>query len=194
MSRQHSYQHDGQTGVILSSQGDLSFEKKAPGVQITPLFQYDNGMDSFLKGESDIIFALKEQTKQLAGTTVHELFDSHIYLICDLKTTPFKGQSAYLTFRKIESAKIKYPTDSNDISEEAKDLLNKIFVVTPKKRLGGGDWETLILGRRRTFVMFFSKLLKNGEQSFWLTGSEGCKCRRKRNLWKRGSSVKKESL
>ena len=59
------------------------FEEKAPGVQITPLFQYDNGMDSFLKGESDIILALKEQTKQLAGTTVHELFDSHIYLICD---------------------------------------------------------------------------------------------------------------
>lgn len=62
-----------------------SFEKKSPGVQITPLFQYDNGMDSFLKGESDIIFALKEQTKQLAGATVHELFDSHIYLICDRK-------------------------------------------------------------------------------------------------------------
>jgi serine/threonine protein kinase len=57
-------------------------------------------------------------------------------------TTPFKDQSAYLTFRKIESAKIKYPTDSNDISEEAKDLLNKIFVVDPKKRLGGGDLGT----------------------------------------------------
>ena len=59
------------------------YEEQAPGVQITPVFQYDNGMDSFLKGESDIIFSLKEQTKQLAGTTVHELFDSHIYLICD---------------------------------------------------------------------------------------------------------------
>ena len=59
------------------------FEEKSPGVQITRLFQYDNGMDSFLKGESDVIFALKEQTKQLAGTTVHELFDSHVYLITD---------------------------------------------------------------------------------------------------------------
>ena len=53
--------------------------------------------------------------------------------------TPFKDQSAYLTFRKIENAKINYPTDSNNISEEAKDLLNKIFVVEPKMRLGGGD-------------------------------------------------------
>ena len=59
------------------------YEELSPGVQITPLFQYDNGMDSFLKGESDIIFALREQTKQLAGTTAHELFESHIYLICD---------------------------------------------------------------------------------------------------------------
>ena len=59
------------------------FEEKAPGVQITPMFQYDNGLDRFLNNECDIVFALKEQTKQLAGTIVHELFDSHIYLITD---------------------------------------------------------------------------------------------------------------
>ena len=59
------------------------FEKNEPGVQITPLFQYENGIDSFLKNESDIVCALEEQTKQLAGTTVHKLFQSHIYLICD---------------------------------------------------------------------------------------------------------------
>ena len=59
------------------------FEKNKPGVQITPLFQYENGIDSFLKNESDVVFALEEQTKQLAGTTVHQLFQSHIYLICD---------------------------------------------------------------------------------------------------------------
>ena len=57
-------------------------------------------------------------------------------------TTPFKDHSAYLTFRKIESAKVNYPTDSNNISEEAKDLLNKIFVIDPKMRLGGGDLGT----------------------------------------------------
>ncbi len=59
------------------------FENTEPGVQITPLFQYENGIDSFLKNESDIVFALEEQTKQLAGTIVHELFKSNIYLICD---------------------------------------------------------------------------------------------------------------
>ncbi|SCY10094.1 LysR family transcriptional regulator [Butyrivibrio sp. INlla14] len=59
------------------------FEKEEPGTQITPRFQYRNSMDSFLKNESDVVFALEEQTKQLAGTTVHKLFQSHIYLICD---------------------------------------------------------------------------------------------------------------
>ena len=59
------------------------FEKSDSHVQITPKFQYEGGMDSFLKGESDILFTLKEHTKQLAGTIVHELFKSHIYLITD---------------------------------------------------------------------------------------------------------------
>lgn len=59
------------------------FEGKTAGIQITPKFQYDGGLDSFLKNESDIFFALREQTRQLAGSTVHELFDSHVYLITD---------------------------------------------------------------------------------------------------------------
>jgi DNA-binding transcriptional LysR family regulator len=59
------------------------FEKESQGTQITPRFQYGNSMDSFLKNESDVVFALEEQTKQLAGTIVHKLFQSHIYLICD---------------------------------------------------------------------------------------------------------------
>ena len=59
------------------------FEESDSHVQITPKFQYEGGMDSFLKGESDILFTLKEHTKQLAGTYVCELFKSHIYLITD---------------------------------------------------------------------------------------------------------------
>ena len=68
------------------------FEKEAPGTQITPRFQYGNSMDSFLKNESDVVFALEEQTKQLAGTTVHKLFKSHIYLICD-KNDPLASKN-----------------------------------------------------------------------------------------------------
>lgn len=68
------------------------FEKEAPGTQITPRFQYGGSMDSFLKNESDVVFALEEQTKQLAGTIVHKLFQSHIYLICD-KNDPLASKN-----------------------------------------------------------------------------------------------------
>ena len=57
------------------------FAETNPEVQITPLFQYENGMESFLRNEVDILFALSEQTKQIPGIHVHKLFESHIYLI-----------------------------------------------------------------------------------------------------------------
>ena len=59
------------------------FEESDPHVQITPLFQYENGMDAFLRGEADVLFTLKEQTRQLSGAEVHDLFESHIYLITE---------------------------------------------------------------------------------------------------------------
>ena len=60
------------------------FAESEPNVQITPLFQYENSMESFLQNEADIVFALKEQTKQVAGIQVHDLFESRIYLIAKI--------------------------------------------------------------------------------------------------------------
>ena len=57
------------------------FAQTAPEVQIVPKFQYEGGMESFLKGDANILFSLKEHTRQLSNVTVHDLFDSHIYLI-----------------------------------------------------------------------------------------------------------------
>ena len=57
------------------------FSEEYPEVQIIPQFQYENGMDTFLKNEADILFALKEETRQIPGIRVHDLFESHIYLI-----------------------------------------------------------------------------------------------------------------
>ena len=59
------------------------FEEQEPGVQITPIFQYENGIESFLKNECDILFVLKEQTKQLPAVSICDLFTSHIYLIAN---------------------------------------------------------------------------------------------------------------
>ena len=57
------------------------FEEQNPSVQITPVFQYENGMESFLRNETDILFVLKEQARQIPGITAHDLFESRIYLI-----------------------------------------------------------------------------------------------------------------
>ena len=61
-------------------------------VQITPVFRYENGVESFLRNEVDILFALKEQTKQIPGIAVHELFESRIYLIAD-RADPLAGKN-----------------------------------------------------------------------------------------------------
>ena len=50
------------------------FEKKQPGVQITPMFNYGHGLESFLKNEADIFLALTEQTKHIPGINVHKLY------------------------------------------------------------------------------------------------------------------------
>ena len=57
------------------------FAEAQPDVQITPVFQYVNSMETFLHNEADIVFALKEQTRQIPGIQVHDLFESRIYLI-----------------------------------------------------------------------------------------------------------------
>ena len=68
------------------------FAESEPNVRITPLFRYANSMESFLRNEADIVFALKEQAKQVAGIQVHDLFESRIYLIAN-RDDPLAGKN-----------------------------------------------------------------------------------------------------
>jgi len=68
------------------------FGETHPEVQITPIFQYENGVEAFLRNEADILFALKEQTRHIPGITVHDLFESRIYLIAD-KNDPLAARN-----------------------------------------------------------------------------------------------------
>ena len=52
--------------------------------------------------------------------------------------TPFKEKTNYLIFRKIEQLKIDFSPNIN-IPNEAKDLITKILVKDPSKRLGAGE-------------------------------------------------------
>ena len=54
-----------------------------PDVQVTPKFQYEGGMESFLKNEADILFTLEEYTQHIPSINVHKLFTSRIYLIAN---------------------------------------------------------------------------------------------------------------
>ena len=55
--------------------------------------------------------------------------------------TPFKEKTNYLIFRKIEQLKIDFSPNVN-IPDEAKDLITKILVKEPSKRLGAGELGT----------------------------------------------------
>lgn len=68
------------------------FSDTNPEIQIKPIFQYENGVESFLRNEVDILFALKEQTRQIPGIAVHDLFVSRIYLIAD-KNDPLTSKN-----------------------------------------------------------------------------------------------------
>ena len=41
------------------------FAERRPEIQIIPKFQYENGVESFLREETDVFFALREQTRQI---------------------------------------------------------------------------------------------------------------------------------
>ena len=60
------------------------FAQTHPQIQIVPKFKYENSMESFLSNDSDIVFALKEQTKKIPGINTWELFESKIYLISQI--------------------------------------------------------------------------------------------------------------
>ena len=68
------------------------FGETHPDVRITPIFQYENGVEAFLRNEVDVLFALKEQTKHIPGIAVHDLFESRIYLITD-KNDPLAAKN-----------------------------------------------------------------------------------------------------
>ena len=68
------------------------FAESEPNVQITPIFRYENSMEAFLQNEMDIVFALKEQTRQVPGIRIHDLFESRIYLIAN-RDDPLAGKN-----------------------------------------------------------------------------------------------------
>lgn len=57
------------------------FAQIHPSVSITPTFSADNSIEKFLKGETDITFALEENVKKIPDIQIHSFYKSPIYLI-----------------------------------------------------------------------------------------------------------------
>ena len=55
--------------------------------------------------------------------------------------TPFKSKTNFLTFKNIGNIQITYP-DNINVPKNAKDLINKILIRDPEKRLGAGEPNT----------------------------------------------------
>ena len=81
------------------------FEASDPETQITPVFQYQNGVESFLRNETDILFALKEQTHQIPGISVHDLFESRIRLIATGNIRYFNSPDHDTTLTNVAAGK-----------------------------------------------------------------------------------------
>lgn len=56
--------------------------KASSDLSITPLFDWYHGIDLFLSGDADLLFAAELDMNAVPNVEKHHLFDSHIYLIC----------------------------------------------------------------------------------------------------------------
>ena len=59
------------------------FSHSFPRVSIIPSFDWQDGQESFLRGEQDVTFAMEYTMKRVPDVTCHHLFDSRIYLITE---------------------------------------------------------------------------------------------------------------
>lgn len=57
------------------------FAQLHPSVSITPIFSLEHSIEQFLKGETDILFALEETVRRIPNVQIHAFYQSPIYLI-----------------------------------------------------------------------------------------------------------------
>lgn len=89
------------SAIYFLPQAIKEFSKIYPSVSITPHFIYgESRLSSFLKGQEDILFALKEEAKQIPDVKIYDLFKSHIFLIT-LKSDPL-AKKELITMEDLE--------------------------------------------------------------------------------------------
>ena len=69
------------SGIYELPQIMKKFAKKHPSVSVTPVFSADSFVEQFLKGETDILFAMEETVRHIPDIQIHKFYKSPIYLI-----------------------------------------------------------------------------------------------------------------
>ena len=57
------------------------FSQLHPSVSVTPVFSVEHSIENFLKGKTDIVFALEEEIRKVPDIRAHKFYESPIYLI-----------------------------------------------------------------------------------------------------------------
>ena len=101
--------------------------------------------------------------------------------------TPFKGGNNYTTFKNIEKLQILFPQDVA-ISENAKDLIKKILVKDPSKRLGAGEPNTDLDLEHLKKHPFFKGIKWKNITSQNVPNSKILKCKSNKKIIKRNKN------
>ncbi len=57
------------------------YHNEEASVSVTPSVSYRNYLNSFMTGETDIVFSLKYRVKHMPDVKIHDFFETHIYLV-----------------------------------------------------------------------------------------------------------------
>ena len=106
--------------------------------------------------------------------------------------TPFKGATNYVTFKNIEKLEIHYE-ENISISENAKDLISKILIKDPTKRLGGGEPKTDLDLQHLKKHPFFKGIKWKNIFSQNVPNSKTFKFKTNKKMVKRGTVYKNEN-
>lgn len=71
------------SAIYFLPQAMIALQKKYPEVSVTPSFDWYHCMDSFLRGEQDIVFAIRDEVRHIPDIEIHPLFNSQIYLVTE---------------------------------------------------------------------------------------------------------------
>lgn len=71
--------------LILLPEVMEQFADEDPSVNITPFFDWHHGLDSFLRGDQDILFTNYDLVRHIPDIQIHDIYEGRYYFVCNKK-------------------------------------------------------------------------------------------------------------